>query len=162
MKILLAYYSLTGTTAEFARLIKRELEARGAQVDEVRVVRVKERGFILSGYEAMTKATPAIRPPQLDVSNYDVTVLGFPRWGGRPATPFYSMVAGMRNGLKAKRVALFSTSGDAAGARANTDTAAEEVTRAGGIVVCRAGLAGSARDQMPEIAADLAAKILGA
>jgi flavodoxin len=160
LRVLLAYYSRTGSTAEFAELIKSELATRGAQVDEMRLFRAKERGFLISGYQGFTRAKPAIVPPAADVAGCDVVVLGFPTWAGRPASPFNSLVAGLKNPA-GPRYALFATSGTPGGYRAGLDLAARDISALGGTMLCDTGLLGKDRDQMPAMAREFALKILG-
>jgi flavodoxin len=108
-RILVVYYSRSGTTA---RVGKELASALGADVEIIRDVRAREGlfGYIRSGYEAVRKLRPAIQPTENDPANYDLVVLGTPVWAGTMASPMRTYI--YQNRGKFKSVAFFCTQGD--------------------------------------------------
>ena len=109
MKALVAYYSRTGHTAQVAEAFQRALDAKGVSVEVLRLHRRQEAGFLACGFEARRGAKPAMVELPMDVSGYDMILLGFPTWAGRASSPANSMVAGIQN-VDGKQCILFSVS----------------------------------------------------
>ncbi len=107
-KILVVYYSRTGTTARIGRELAQAL---GADEDMIRDVRSRAGffGWMRSGYEAAMKVRPAIQPVEKDPADYDLVVLGTPVWAGTMASPMRTYV--FQNRDKFKAVAFFCTQG---------------------------------------------------
>jgi flavodoxin len=106
-KVLVASYSLDGTTSHVARDIARMLSA---DVDEIRDV-VKRAGmfrYIQAGIESIARGLPTI---QFDsrLSDYDLVVLGTPVWTGTMASPMRSFL--YKHASQLKEVACFCTMG---------------------------------------------------
>lgn len=109
LKILVVYYSRTGTTRLVAESV---VKAVGADLEEI--VDTKNRagllGFILSGYQAIFNQLTKIRELKADLSAYDLVVVGSPVWAGKPSTPATSFLKKYQNSIR--RLAVFLTHGD--------------------------------------------------
>jgi len=107
-KILVVFYSRTGTTRKAANYIAGEL---GSDTEEI--LDVKSRwglfGWLRSGMEGVREMTPPIQETKKDPSAYDVVVLGTPWWGGKMSSPLRSYIA--KNKDKFRQVAFLITSG---------------------------------------------------
>lgn len=86
MKVLVVYYSRTGTTKKIADLIASKLDA-----DTEEILDVKSRkgalGYMRSGKEAMKRSIPDIQEPKIDPAGYDLVVLGTPIWSWNMSSP---------------------------------------------------------------------------
>jgi len=107
-RVLVVYYSLTGTTGRVARELAESL---GADIEAIRDVRGRGGllGFIRSGYEAVRKVLPPIQPLEKDPAEYDLAVLGTPVWGGKMSSPMRAFITENRDRFNA--IALFCTQG---------------------------------------------------
>lgn len=114
-RILVVYYSRTGTTGKVAQAIASAL---GADVEEI--VDSAERkglmGFLRSGTEGMLGMPSAIRPPVRNPVGYDLVLVGTPVWAWSVSSPVREYLTWM--GGSAKRVGFFITEGGAGGNRA--------------------------------------------
>lgn len=91
-KILLVYYSRTGTTRMVAEALARELKC---DVEEIQPERNYRGiwGFLVGGYEAATQKIPKIRPTVKNPRDYDLVVIGTPVWASTMASPVRSWLA---------------------------------------------------------------------
>lgn len=114
-KILVAYFSATGTTAALARSLA---EAAGADLYEIRpetpyTPADLDWGNPKSRSSIEMKDNPQFRPPiegaLPDVSGYDTVLIGFPVWWYVAPTIVNTFLEGCD--LSGKRVAVFATSG---------------------------------------------------
>lgn len=84
-KVLVVFYSRSGTTSRVALEIAKELDA---DVDEI--LSVQERkgaaGYLRSGFEALTKGLPSIRTTR-NPRSYELVVIGTPVWAGSISSP---------------------------------------------------------------------------
>jgi len=107
-KILVAFYSRTGTTRKTANYVAGEL---GCDTEEI--LDVKSRmglfGWLRSGMEAFREMIPLIQETKKDPSAYDVVVLGTPWWASKMSSPLRSYIA--KNRDKFRQVAFLITSG---------------------------------------------------
>jgi len=105
MKMLVAFYSRSGTTKRVAQEI---VKALNADIDEV--IDKKSRrgilGFLIAGYDATRGKTTEIEFEK-DPSDYDLVIIGTPVWNGRvtPAIRTYLL----QNREKIKSAVFFST-----------------------------------------------------
>lgn len=115
-KVLIATYSLSGTTQRVADQIKQLLpDADTYQIE------VADGIFSNDMYETDAIATkqiqnndyPALVNPVPDVSQYDLILVGSPVWRGRPATPVHTFLQEIQD--FAGQVASFYTDAGAAG-----------------------------------------------
>lgn len=107
-KILVVYYSRTGTTKKIAEIIREQL---GCDIEEI--VSVKKRsgflGYMLCGKEATKKELAEIRPLVKNVVNYDLVVIGTPIWSWNISSPVRTYLN--QNSGKFKNIAVFCTMG---------------------------------------------------
>ncbi len=92
-KVLVLYYSQTGTT----KAVAEELQARlGADIEEILPVQAYDGSYqetISRGMQEMNGGSmPAIQPLKADVSKYDVIFLGYPVWFGTYANPIGTLL----------------------------------------------------------------------
>lgn len=84
MRILIVFYSRTGTTRKVAEDLERELDADVFELEDN-----KDRsgilGYLYSAYQALTKKLVEIEKPELDPYSYDLIVVGTPVWAGNMA-----------------------------------------------------------------------------
>jgi flavodoxin len=107
-RVLVVFYSLTGTTRRVANEL---VESLGADVEEIREVQSRSGvfDFIRSGYEAVAKVLPPIKPFEKDPAEYRLVVLGTPVWAGSMSSPMRTYITQNRERFRA--VALFCTQG---------------------------------------------------
>lgn len=108
MKILIAYYSRTGSTEKLALAIEKKFRERGFEVDVEHIRPKKEHGFLAWWHIRIVKRGCEILPPKIkDVSKYDVICIGSPNWTrlSLPVARYLNEV----KGLKYKNVGLFTT-----------------------------------------------------
>ena len=114
MKILIAYYSRTGTTRKAAEAIRDALTAAGdVAVTVEEIVDTKERsgagGWLGAGKDSLRKRTATIEPVTADVAAFDLVAIGTPVWAGNvtPAARTFCVEQSPR----ARQVAFFCTTG---------------------------------------------------
>jgi menaquinone-dependent protoporphyrinogen IX oxidase len=85
-KILVVYYSRTGTTRSLAAGLAKAL---GADLEEICDCSNREGldGYLRSLVDAFHKRQVEIVPAGLDVSAYDLVVIGSPVWAGSVSAP---------------------------------------------------------------------------
>jgi flavodoxin len=103
-KILVVFYSRSGTTRKVASVLSRML---GADVEEIvdRSARGGPFGYVRSLVEAVRARPSHIAPPKHDASAYDLVVIGSPVWAGTVSSPVRAYLYANLEGLK--RVAFF-------------------------------------------------------
>jgi flavodoxin len=108
-RILVVYYSRSGTTARIGRELAQAL---GADIEMIRDTRGRAGflGWMRSGYEATMKVRPAIQPVEKEPASYDLVVLGTPVWAGTMSSPMRTYIHQNRDEFKS--VAFFCTQGD--------------------------------------------------
>lgn len=108
MKVLVAFYSRTGTTKEVAARIAAELAA-----DQEEIVDQKNRqgvlGFIGGGKDATLKRLAKINDIQKPPEQYDVVVIGTPVWANTMAPAIRTYLTQQKDSLP--RLAFFVTTG---------------------------------------------------
>jgi flavodoxin len=79
MKILVVYYSKTGTTRKLAERIAAQLNA-----DVESIVDTKKRsgliGWLVGGRDGMRKISTTIDPVSKNAADYDLVLIGGPLW----------------------------------------------------------------------------------
>lgn len=107
-RVLVAYYSRTGTTKIVADELARRL---GADVEAISDAKNRQGlfGWLGAGRDASKKSKTVIGPTRYDPSQYDLVVLGTPVWAWNmtPAIRTYILA----NREKFKKVAFFCTMG---------------------------------------------------
>jgi flavodoxin len=108
MKILIAFYSRTGTTKKIAEAIASK---KGADVEIIidTVERGGAMGFLRSGRDAMKKKLTKLGPLKFEPDQYDLVIIGTPIWGWNMSVPVRTYVTEQKN--KFKNVAFFCTMG---------------------------------------------------
>ena len=92
-KILVLYYSETGTTKTVAEELQKQL---GADIEAVEAVVPYTGNFQetiqRSGRERESGELPAIKPLKSHIDDYDIVFLGYPIWYGTYAMPVATLV----------------------------------------------------------------------
>lgn len=107
MKVLVVYYSRTGTTRKLAQKLSAQLNA-----DIEEIVDKKNRsgliGWLYGGRDGMKRIPTEIDPIKNNPSDYDVVLIGGPLWGFKGIAPA-SRTYLLQNKDKIKQVAFFMT-----------------------------------------------------
>lgn len=114
MRILVVYYSRTGTTARIAKELCAQLKCDSEEIRDK-----KDRrgylGWFIAGRDGWGKKTTVIGKIKHDPSNYDLVIVGTPIWvNTTPAIRTFLM----ENAGKFKEVAFFCTMGGTGGKKA--------------------------------------------
>jgi hypothetical protein len=106
MRILVVYFSRTGTTKKAAEELARLL---GAELAEIRCERYPRGlfGYMRAGRDSMRGHLPPIAVPSLAKEPYDLMVIGSPIWAGHSSTPVRAFLSG--GVTLPSRVGLFLT-----------------------------------------------------
>ena len=92
-KMLVLYYSETGTTKTVALELQKQT---GAEVEAIEAVEPYSGNFQetiqRSGRERESGQTPALKPLKKKIADYDVIFLGYPIWFGTYAMPIATLV----------------------------------------------------------------------
>ena len=107
-RILVVYYTRTGTTQQLARWIAAALDGDLERIVD-RTRRTGVLGYLRSGYEAGLQRLVPIEPPVRDPTQYDLVVVGTPIWNASVSSPVRSYLEAHRNELR--KVAFFCTCG---------------------------------------------------
>jgi len=111
-KILLVYYSRTGTTKKLAEKISAGLACDVEEIFDA-VDRSGPGGYILAGRDATLKRLTALKPVKFDPADYDLVIIGTPVWAWNVSTPIRTYLTVNKD--KFKSVAFFCTSGGTPG-----------------------------------------------
>jgi len=107
-KVLVVYYSRTGTTKKLAEAIAAAL---GCETEEL--VDTKDRkgvkGYMKAGRDAMKKRITVLEPVRNDPAGYDLVILGTPVWAWSMAPAVRTYIAEHKEALG--KVAFFLTTG---------------------------------------------------
>lgn len=106
-KVLVVWFSRTGTTEQVAQRIVQALGADSERIEEANSRR-GVLGYLVSGLEAVAKGLPSIRTIK-DPADYDLVVLGTPVWAGCVASPVRAWA--YLNRARLPRMAFFTTQG---------------------------------------------------
>jgi len=118
---LVAYFSRTGMTRKAAEEIAAACGGDLAPIQES-TDRSGIKGYVLSGYQAMTKKRPEILPSHRDPGDYEVLILGTPVWAAGVSAPVRSYIH--QNAGHFNRLAVFCTMMGSGGDQALDDIAA--------------------------------------
>jgi flavodoxin len=108
MNIGIVYYSRTGNTREIASIIEKKLKDKNKKVDLIEIHHTKKPGFIKAGRSAITKKDLPIENTDYDLKKYDLILVGYPTWAGRPASYVNTFMTKAEN-IKGKKYAVFNT-----------------------------------------------------
>jgi len=105
MKILVAFYSKTGTTKQVAETIFQELEKKGHSLSIHEIVPSKE----MKAHEYLKNEKKiSLKNPLLDLKKFDLIFLGSPVWNFKPS-PIVTTFARQAKHVKGKKFAVFIT-----------------------------------------------------
>lgn len=107
-RILVVYYTRTGTTQQLARWIAAAVDADLDRIVD-RARRSGVLGYLRCGWEAGLQRLVPIDPPVRDPTQYDLVIVGTPIWGASVSSPVRSYLEAHRNELRT--VAFFCTEG---------------------------------------------------
>lgn len=109
-KVLVLYYSQTGTTKAVAEVIAEKM---GADIEAIEAVEPYSGSFmetVLRGQKEMAAGVlPELKPLSVNVEDYDVVFLGYPVWFGTYALPVKTLLKDID--LSGKKVVPFCTFG---------------------------------------------------
>lgn len=106
MKILVVFFSRTGTTKKVAETISNIL---GSDLEELfdTKKRAGALGWLQSGRDTLTKKLTIIKPPKKDPGSYDVVIIGTPVWNSTLSTPIRTYITQYKQSFK--QIAFFIT-----------------------------------------------------
>ncbi len=121
MKVLVTYYSRSGTTRRLAEAIA---EGLGCEIEAIEDLRNRRGlfGFLLAGFDATMGRLTRLKPLQKNPADYDLVAVGSPVWAGTVSAPIRTYLT--ENAARLPRVAFFLTSGDAVQEKALAQMAA--------------------------------------
>lgn len=109
LKILIAYYSRTGTTKKLALEMSKCVE--NCEIEEI--VDMKNRagssGYLASGSDAVLRKLANIKEVRFDPRDFDLVIIGTPVWVMTVSSPVRTYLSIFKNSFK--RVAFFCTMG---------------------------------------------------
>jgi flavodoxin len=117
MKILVTFYSRTGTTRKVGEMIAQKLGADpdttgyGVKIEEIKdtVDRKGIKGYLISGRGAMKRELTKLEPAKNNPTDFDLVIIGTPIWGWNMSVPVRTYI--IENKDKFKEVAFFCTMG---------------------------------------------------
>jgi len=107
-RILIAYYSRTGTTQKVAEALLIEINA-ATEVIRTEDPRGGALGYLKCGREASLKKRAPIKPLDQDPAFYELVIIGTPVWAWNISSPIRSFLEDQ--GSKIKKCAFFATMG---------------------------------------------------
>ena len=127
-KVLVLYYSQTGTTQVVAEELQKQL---GADIERIEAVVPYDGDFGATiercGKERESGEVPEIKPIQANLADYDVIFLGYPIWFGTYAMPIATLVG--ENDFAGKTIVPFCTFGSG-GLNTSTEALKEALPKA--------------------------------
>ena len=127
-KVLVLYYSQTGTTQTVAEELQKQL---GADIERIEAVVPYDGDFGAtierSGKERESGEVPEINPLKVNLDDYDVIFIGYPIWFGTYAMPIATLVK--ENDFAGKTIVPFCTFGSG-GLGSSTEALKEALPKA--------------------------------
>ena len=118
-KVLVLYYSQTGTTQAVAEAIQQQL---GADIEAIEVENpysgTYQETIARCQQEMSAGEAPAVKPLQSNLDNYETIFLGYPVWFGTYAMPIAGLVK--NEAFEGKKIVTFCTFGSG-GLNASTE-----------------------------------------
>ena len=109
MKDLIVFYSLEGNTAYVADKLKDKLGADTLCLVPKKAYSNKGAAkFVWGGKSAIMGEKPELEPYEIDLSQYDRIIFGFPVWASTFTPPIRTFVNDNREALSGKRFAAFA------------------------------------------------------
>ncbi|WP_027624413.1 flavodoxin family protein [Clostridium lundense] len=105
-RILVVYYSRTGTTKNISKIIGEKLSC---SIEEIYDVKNRDglMGFLKGGREGLKKNITVIKPIKKDPSMFNLIIIGTPVWASHLSPAIRTYIN--ENHLKFKNVAFFYT-----------------------------------------------------
>ncbi|GAB3549813.1 hypothetical protein GCM10027343_32060 [Noviherbaspirillum agri] len=118
---LVVYFSRTGMTRRAAEEIAA---ACGCELEPIleKTDRSGLKGYVFSGYQAVTKKVPEIIPSSRDPGDYETLILGTPVWASSVCAPMRSYI--VQNAGHFNKLAFFCTMMGSGGDKALDEMAA--------------------------------------
>lgn len=118
MKILIIYYSRTGTTRKVAELLATKL---GAEIEELKdtVDRSGAMGYLMAGKDASLKKLTKLEPLKHNLAEFELVIIGTPIWSWNLSVPVRTFLEEQKN--KISKAAFFCTMGGSGDTRAKKD-----------------------------------------
>jgi len=110
MTICILFYSRTGNTREVASILEKKVKDKKKNVEPIEIQHTKKPGFFKAGRAAITKKELPIQNTDFDLDKYDLLMVGYPTWAGKPA-PYIKTFMSKAENIKDKKVAFFNTCG---------------------------------------------------
>ena len=127
-KVLVLYYSQTGTTQVVAEELQKQL---GADIERIEAVNPYNGDFGAtierSGKERENGEVPELKPIQTKLDDYDIIFIGYPIWFGTYAMPIATLVK--ENDFTGKTIVPFCTFGSG-GLNSSTEALKEALPKA--------------------------------
>lgn len=113
-RILVVFYSRTGTTRTVADAIRRELRC---DIDRIFDLTPRDgvRGYLRAGFDAFFHRPARLQSMNTDPRDYDLVVVGTPVWNASVSAPVRTYLE--ENADRFKRVAFFLTHGGSSATR---------------------------------------------
>ncbi len=109
MRDLIVYYSLEGNTEYAALRLKEKLGARARCLTPVKPISTKGLAkFFWGGKSAIMGEKPELESYEIDLSEVDRIIFGFPVWASNFAPPIRTFIEDNREALAGKRFAAFA------------------------------------------------------
>ena len=109
MKVLVVYYSRTGTTRKIANEFAGTFELVIEEIKDL-VDRSGAKGYMIAGRDATLRTLTPIGPIKNDPADFDLVIVGSPIWAWNIASPVRTYLE--QNKFKFKRLAFFFTMGN--------------------------------------------------
>lgn len=127
-KMLVLYYSETGTTKTVAEELQKQLNADIESIETVEPYSGNFQETIQRGQREMQSGEwPAIKPIQKKIADYDIIFLGYPIWFGTYANPIVTLIK--ENDFAGKTIVPFCSFGSG-GLNTSTDALKKSLPKA--------------------------------
>lgn len=105
-KNLIVYYSLTGNTKYIAEAMKESMHTDMLELKPVKELKAEGSSkYFWGGYQATMKRRPKLNPITLNLSEYDLIIIGSPVWAWTICPPIRSFLS--KFNLAGKNIALW-------------------------------------------------------
>lgn len=114
MKTLIAYFSLSGNTEWLAKEIGNQMETVDYHQIELASPKPAKGNWAVFwyGFKTIFNFSMKIKPDQIDVSQYDLVLIGMPVWTDKVPPPVGAFIKRHSAGLATTSIGIFSTYGD--------------------------------------------------
>ena len=117
-KILIAFYSRTGTTKKVAEVLAIKLDAEIEEIKDT-VDRAGAKGYLLSGRDATLRRLTTLESAQRNPADFDLVIIGTPIWSWNLSVPARTYLEEHKNEFK--NVALLCGMGGSGDKRAGEE-----------------------------------------